>query len=306
MPTPDGPSESENHTLMSPAGRPLVSVLTPSYNQAKWLGDNLRSVAGQTYPNVEHIVMDGDSTDGSVAILEAAGDSIRWRSEPDEGQSDAINKAFAASKGEIIGWINSDDAYFDFTVIEDVVTFFSANPQLDVVFGHAVQTTRDGRIIQVLWAPEFDRDLLGALDFIVQPTAFIRRGALAEPMVDTSFAFAMDYELWLRLADAGRTFERLDRIVAIDRHQPDRKSSKIKDVYASNLARLAEMYPMRLDDKWQPRRSGFYRSQRMMGAFLIPGIRREALAFAAPQDLKRGLWRRQLIQRRRDWPEEYR
>ena len=92
---------------------PLVSILTPSFNQAAWLGDNLRSVACQTYPDIEHVVMDGGSTDGSVDILRAAGDSIVWRSEPDRGQSDAINKAFSLSHGEIIGWINSDDAYFD-------------------------------------------------------------------------------------------------------------------------------------------------------------------------------------------------
>src|SRR5712671_7361166 len=92
--------------------RPLVSVLTPSFNQAGWLADNLRSVAAQTYPSVEHVVMDGGSSDSSIELLERherAG--LTWRSERDRGQSHALNKAFALSSGEIIGWLNSDDAY---------------------------------------------------------------------------------------------------------------------------------------------------------------------------------------------------
>jgi len=87
--------------------RPLVSVLTPSFNQAAWLTDNLGSVAAQTYPAIEHVVMDGGSTDGTLDILKTAGDRVLWRSESDRGQADAINKAFAASSGEIIGWITS-------------------------------------------------------------------------------------------------------------------------------------------------------------------------------------------------------
>ena len=296
---------------MSPETTPLVSILTPSFNQAAWLGDNLRSVSCQTYPSIEHVVMDGGSTDGSVKLLEAAAAEegpkrIRGTSEPDEGQSDAINKAFRVSKGEIIGWLNSDDAYLDCHVVEDVVAFFSANPEVDVVYGHAAQTTADGRLIQVLWVPEFDRGLLGALDFIVQPAAFIRRDALTDPMLDESFHFAMDYELWVRLADAGRRFARIDRVVAIDRHQAGRKSTTIKNVYRENLARLAEMYPMRLGPEHEAQRSAFYRRQRLRGARLIPAIRHDRLAFTAPEDFKRGVWRRQVLTRRSNWPAEYR
>jgi len=285
---------------------PLVSVLTPSYNQAPWLDDNLESVRRQSYPDIEHIVMDGGSTDATVELLEAAKGRVRWRSEPDRGQSDAINKAYRESSGQIIGWLNSDDAYFDCRVVESVVAFFSANPEVDVVYGHAAQTTGDGRLIQILWTPEFDRDLLGALDFIVQPSAFARRSALRDPMLDQSFHFAMDYELWLRLFEVGARFARINRLLAIDRHQPDRKSSTIKDVYRANLARLAEMYPMRLGPEHEAERSAFYRRQRLRGALLIPGIRREDLAFTAPPDFKRGLWGRQVMQRKSTWPAEYR
>jgi glycosyltransferase involved in cell wall biosynthesis len=291
---------------LDPKKTPLVSILTPSFNQAAWLGDNLRSVACQKYPRVEQIVMDGGSTDGSVALLRAQGTAVTWHSEPDGGQAHAINKAFRESQGEIIGWINSDDAYFDCRVVADVVAYFGIHPEVDVIYGHAVQTTHDGRIIQVLWVPGFDRSLLGELDFIVQPAAFIRRSALSDPMLDESFHFAMDYELWLRLSDRGSGFARMDRVLAIDRHQTDRKSSTIKDVYRANLARLAQMYPMRLEPEWDARRSAYYRRQRIMGAFLIPKVRYDNLAFSAPEGLKAGLWKRQLFQRRSDWPEEYR
>lgn len=286
-------------------GYPLVSILTPSFNQAAWLGENLRSVACQTYPRIEHVVMDGGSSDGSVELLRAAGESVVWRSEPDGGQADAINKAFAASSGEIIGWINSDDAYFDCRVIADVVAHFEAHPEVDVVYGHCAQTTADGAIIQLLWSPSFDGALLRTVDFISQPSAFIRRRALTKSMLDESFHFTMDYELWLRLESAGARFARVNRVTAIDRHQPDRKSSNILDVHASDMARLAERYETRFGPEWNVVRTRFYLRQRIGGALLIPQVT-PPLAFAHPADFKSGLLRRQLLTRRSRWPAEYR
>jgi len=283
----------------------LVSILTPSFNQASWLADNLHSVACQTYPRIEHVVMDGGSTDGSLTLLETAQSPVRWRSEPDEGQSHAINKAFAESSGEIIGWLNSDDAYFDCRVVEDVVAFFSANPQVDVVYGHALKTTESGAFIQVLWAPPFDHNLLKAVDFITQPAAFMRRSALAEPMLDETYHFAMDYELWIRLAEKGCGFARLNRLVAIDRHQADRKSSTIKDVYERNLEMLAETYDMRFGAEYERSRSAFYIKQRLLGALQIP-LLRGSYAFSAPAKAKAGLLRRQVLSRKSTWPQEYR
>jgi len=287
------------------ATRPLVSVLTPSYNQAAWLRDNLHSVACQTYPNIEHVVMDGGSTDGSVEILREADDAVHWRSEPDRGQSHAINKAFEASSGEIIGWLNSDDAYFDYRVMADVVAYFEAHPDVDVVYGHALQTTANGAAIQVLWVPRFDPELLKAVDFIVQPAAFVRRRALSEPMVDEAFHFGMDYELWLRLVEQGRKFARIDRMLAIDRHQSERKSSVAKDVYRDNLARLAETYEMHLGPDWENARTSYYVRQRLMGVLLVPRVR-GPFAFTAPANIRHGLWRRQAFQRKSTWPLELR
>jgi hypothetical protein len=287
-----------------PSDLPLVSILTPSYNQATWLPDNLRSVACQTYSAVEHIIMDGGSTDGSVAILEAAGHSATWSSEPDRGQADAINKAFRTSEGEIVGWLNSDDAYFDCDVVGDVVRFFTANPGVDVVYGHCLQITSDGTAIQVLWAPRFDAELQKAVNLQMQPSTFVRRSALSDPMLDDSFNFAMDYELWLRLASEGRRSERIDRILSVDRHQLGRKSATIKDVNFAELERLAPMYGLHLGPEYDPQRSAFYRRQRLVGALLIPGIRADRVAFIPSDRFKSGLWKRQIGSRRTKWPAE--
>lgn len=285
--------------------RTRVSILTPSYNQAEWLPDNLNSVACQTYAPIEHVIADGGSTDTTLEILRGANDTVIWTSEPDEGQAHAINEAFAASSGDIIGWINSDDAYTDCTVVADVVAYFDAHPEVDVVYGHALQTTAAGAVIQVLWSPRFDAELLKALDFITQPAAFIRRSALRQQMLDPSFHFAMDYELWLRLAAKGARFARIDRVVAIDRHQPQRKSSTITNVHAANLERLAERFELHLSATWDRTRSAFYVKQRLLGALLIPRLR-PPFAFSVPANWKSGLWRRQVFSRRSRWPQEYR
>ncbi len=290
---------------MSTGARPLVSILTPSFNQARWLPDNLRSVAVQTYPHIEHIVMDGGSTDGSVGTLEAAGDSIVWRSEDDAGQADALNKAFALSSGEIIGWINSDDAYFDERVVEDVVAFFERHPTVDVAFGHAAQVDETGRIIWMIWVPPFVGRVLRIVNFIGQPVAFIRRRALSEPMLDATYHFTMDYELWLRLQRQGSVFRRISRIVAVDRHQPDRKSETIADVLHSDLNRLAETHgrgypPGKRLLSWM-----FYTWRRAMGATLIGAIPKR-LAFTDVRTPRRELLRRQLFSWNRAWPRDYR
>jgi glycosyltransferase involved in cell wall biosynthesis len=284
---------------------PRVSVITPSFGQGRWLQDNLRSVGCQTYAGIEHIVMDGGSTDETVAVLQAAGDPVRWRSEPDRGQSHAVNKAFAESRGDIIGWLNTDDAYFDCGVVAEVVAVFAANPEVDVVYGHALQATAEGGAIQVLWVPRFDLSLLRALDFIVQPAAFIRRSAVGDSLVDESYDFGMDYELWLRLATTGHGFMRIDRIMSIDRHHPERKSSTMKDSYRENLQRLATEYDMHLGPEWERDRTSFYIRQRLMGARLVRRVR-PPFAFTAPADVSKGLWARQVFQRRSRWPEEYR
>lgn len=202
---------------------PLVSVLTPSLNQGRWLADNLASVARQTYARVEHVVVDGGSTDESLENLAAASPAVRWTSGPDGGQADALNKAFAASRGEIIGWLNADDGYADRRAVQWAVEAFEANPSVDVVYGHALLLNESNVVLRVLAVPRFDRRRLRAVNYIIQPAVFIRRRRIeAEPrFLDPRLQFVMDRELWFRLA--GSSFLRLDRVLAYDRHQRTRK-----------------------------------------------------------------------------------
>ena len=284
---------------------PRVSILTPSYNQAQYIGDTLQSVACQTYPNVEHIVMDGASTDTTVDILKAVTQPVTWRSEPDRGQCDALNKAFALSTGEIIGWLNSDDAYFDCDVIQRVVDCFLAEPSVDVVYGHAVRTAADGRIVWVIWTPRFNRRLMRRMNFLVQPTVFIRRSALPTFLVDESFDFTMDWELWLRLAGAHR-FKRLNSVLAIDRYQPNRKNSTAVDVFRENETRLAPLYGVGRPPYWMwTIYHRFYTvRQRILGGLLVHEIARTKLAYGGYLDGERELGRRQVLLRKARWNAE--
>lgn len=281
-----------------PLPGPLVSVLTPSFNQARWLVDNLGSVEAQTYPAIEHIVMDGGSTDHSVELLETqASPDVTWRSEPDRGQSHALNKAFALSRGEIIGWLNSDDAYFGPTAVEEVVRTFQAEPDVGVVYGHALLVNAEGLVLQILWAPPFSRALLRLHDFIVQPAAFIRRDLVGERLVDESFDYTMDYELWLRLARHHR-FRRLRRIVAIDRHHRARKSYTMLDVGRSDHARLEQRYGVAHGPIGTIARKTWKIGSRLIGTTAIPAALSEPVVFHAVRDGRTRLLVRQVAARR--------
>lgn len=202
---------------------PLVSILTPSYNQAEWLIDNLRSVSSQTYQNLEHIVFDGGSTDGSVEILRTFPDPrLQWTSEPDRGQSHALNKALAASKGEIVGWVNSDDGYVDRRAVSAVVECFAANPEVGVVYGHSLLVNASNSVLQVLWAlPRIDPFRRIGTPFY-QPSVFMRRSLLGDALVDESLHYVMDADLWRRLY--GKTqFARVNLFIGLERVQPNRK-----------------------------------------------------------------------------------
>jgi len=275
--------------------RPLVSVLTPSFNHARWLGDNLLSVESQTYGAIEHVVMDGGSDDGSVTLLEARQrPSLIWRSEPDAGQSHALNKALRLSSGSIIGWLNSDDAYFGPKVIEQVVALFRADPTVGVVYGHGVLVNADGLVLQVLWAPPFSRRLLRLHDFLVQPAVFIRREILGGHIVDESFDYTMDYELWLRLARRYK-FRRLDRVVAVDRHHLARKSYMMIETGRSDLARLARQYRLARGPAALIARKTWKIVSRLLGTTQLGSVMRDPVAFSAIRDGAPRLLLRQVL-----------
>ncbi len=187
-----------------PGGRPWpkVSIVTPSFNQARYLEATLRSVLEQDYPNLEYIVIDGGSTDGSLEILQRYSDRLAyWVSEPDAGQTDAINKGFARATGEILAWLNSDDLYRPGAVAQ-AVEFLQAHPEVGMVYGDAEFIDEHGKVIGRFAAAQTDyRKLRRGYVHIPQQAAFFRASLWKEVgPLDPSFYFAMDYDLWVRIA----------------------------------------------------------------------------------------------------------
>ncbi|MFL5958807.1 MAG: glycosyltransferase family 2 protein [Gaiellaceae bacterium] len=226
-----------------PDDLPLVSILTPSFDQGRFLPDCLASVARQAYPRVEHVVMDGGSTDDSLQVLADAGDAVRWASEPDRGQADAVNKAFAASAGEIVGWINSDDGLFAADTIERVVAAFAEHPRVGVVYGDAALVDEGGRILRH-HRSRWPAGSLPLVSPIVQPAAFFRRSVVEpdEPLLRIELHRFLDYELWLRLQSRGVGFFHLPVVVAVDRDHPQRKVRSTDELFDRESRELVEEY----------------------------------------------------------------
>jgi glycosyltransferase involved in cell wall biosynthesis len=278
--------------------QPLVSILTPSFNQGRFLGHCLQSVASQTYPNIEHVVCDGGSTDETLDVLRDAPGGVRWVSEPDGGQSNALNKAFSLSNGEILGWINSDDAYFDPDAVQAVVDVFEERPEIDVVYGHAALVNASGLVLHLMWAPHFSYRLLRLFNFVVQPTAFVRRSALGDHLVDETFQFSMDRELWLRLGARGR-FARVDRIVAIDRHHPARKVYSGDSRMETENEALDRTYAYLRGASLGVFRRLFKWSGRVVGMRLVPKTRAPNACDARVDSLARVALRQVAVRRHR-------
>ena len=181
---------------------PLVSIVTPSFNQARYLESTVRSVLEQNYPNIEYIIVDGGSADGSVDIIRRYADRLAWWvSEEDHGQTDAINKGFAHASGDILAWLNSDDTYEPHAIAE-AVTFLRSQPEVGLVYGDANFIDRNGNIIGRFPATQTDyKRLRRGYVHIPQQASFWRADLWHKVgPLDPSFYFAMDYDLWVRLA----------------------------------------------------------------------------------------------------------
>ena len=181
---------------------PKISIVTPSLNQGQFIERTILSVFNQDYPNIEYIVMDGGSTDNTLEILKKYENRLVWKSEPDNGQSDAINKGFRMVTGEIIGWLNSDDTY-EPGAFKTVVHFFTDHPDVDLLYGDCNIIDRHDKIIGIFEGGEFayKKNLLNLNCTIPQPATFFRRNIFNDVgYLDTSFHFSMDFEYWLRIA----------------------------------------------------------------------------------------------------------
>ena len=178
---------------------PLVSIVTPSLNQGQFIEETIRSVLDQDYPNIEHIVVDGGSTDGTLEVL-GRYPHLNWVSEPDRGQADAVNKGFRMANGDVFGWLNADDVYLPGAVATAVAALRKTGAGL--VHGAWKQIDEHGASIRERIAPvQFDLDKqLNDRNAVCQPGAFFTREAFESVGgLDPSYRYAMDYELWLKL-----------------------------------------------------------------------------------------------------------
>jgi glycosyltransferase involved in cell wall biosynthesis len=224
---------------------PLFTIVTPSLNQAAFLERTIQSVLDQGYPELELLVFDGGSTDGSVEILRRYDDRIAyWESEPDRGQSHAINKGFERATGDVVGWINSDDYYLP-GALAAAAAAFEANPGTEWVCGACRYLSADGSLDRV-WRPNLPRGPRAAWAYepwyVPQASSFWRRAALERVGgLREDFHYAMDVDLGLRLARAGVIPVILEQELAVRADQEEAKSqdpAKWEPEYARIRAEL--------------------------------------------------------------------
>jgi glycosyltransferase involved in cell wall biosynthesis len=205
----------------------LVSIVTPSYNQGAFIEETILSVLSQDYPRIEYIVADGGSTDGTLDVLKKYEDRLIWSSESDEGQSDAINRGFQKSRGEILAWLNSDDVYLP-GAVRTAADYLTAHPEVAMVYGDCNMIDEQGQVVGwSIWVEDFDlRRLVEDLDYIYQPATFFRRQAFEDVgMLDIGLHYCMDYDFWIRI---GKKYpvRHISRVLANGRVYPHTKTAR--------------------------------------------------------------------------------
>lgn len=227
-----------------------VSIITPSYNQGKFIGSTIESVLSQRIPHLQYLVVDAKSTDDTITILNKYNGQIEWISERDNGQADALNKGFQKALGDIIGWINSDDIYFP-GVLSTVLDFFKKTPDVDVLYGNACHIDDKNQILGKY--PTETWSLKNLMDhcYISQPSVFFRKRVFEKcGYLDVNLHFCMDYEYWLRLATNGIKFHFLPIILSATRLHPQSKtvanSIKAHEEQIQMITRYQRYIPMRM------------------------------------------------------------
>ncbi len=222
---------------------PLVTIVTPSYNQGRFLEETIRSVLNQDYPRLEYLVMDGGSTDGSVAILRRYESRLAyWVSEPDRGQTHAIAKGFRRSAGDILTWLNADDVYLSRGAISQAVRACEAAPEAGVVYGDCALMDEAGVVFRLV--PGLARVSFRTFAHysLGQPAAFIRRQVVEAFPLREELRYGMDYEYWLRLSRAGVVFHDAPWLCAAFRVHRRSKTVAESDAMDAELRAIRNQY----------------------------------------------------------------
>ncbi len=201
----------------------LVSIITVAYNGEKYLEETIQSVVSQTYSNIEYIIIDGDSTDGTVEIIKKYEDKIDyWVSEKDYGQTDALIKGFDKCSGDVLYWLNYDDLLYDENILIDIVNVFEKNKDIELVYGNDLLVDKDLNIIKLR---DFSFHTFGKLLYyrsISQPSAFFTRKVYEEFGLNKSLNYSMDLDLWLNIFSKYKT-KYINQILSKNRIHDERK-----------------------------------------------------------------------------------
>ena len=229
---------------------PSISVVTPSFNQGRFLEKTIQSVLAQNIIGLEYMIVDGGSTDQTMRILRKFEGSLRWVSERDEGQADAVNKGINATKGDIIGWINSDDIYYP-GALSVVQAFFMKHDEIDVLYGEGNHIDGEGRVIERYPTLPWSFEHLKRRCFLCQPAVFFRRKVLdRHGFLNPRLQYCLDYEFWLRLARHGARFCQIRKILAATRLHPETKTLGVRmRVIDETLAMLRDQLG-RVPEDW--------------------------------------------------------
>jgi len=223
-----------------PEPAPAITIVTPSFQQGRFLERTIYSIVSQQYPRLEYIVQDGGSSDGTLDVLHRF-DSLltRWASERDDGQADAINRGFHGSTGEVMAWVNSDDLLLP-GALASVARFLVEHPEIDVVYGYRLTIDEDDARIGTWITPPHDDRVLTFADFVPQETLFWRRRVwdAVGGRVDPGFEYALDWDLLLRFHEAGARMARLPRFIGAFRVHDEQKTTASHALGLDECARL--------------------------------------------------------------------
>jgi len=226
-----------------------ISVVTPSYNQGRFIERTIQSVLEQNVPSLEYVVVDGASTDGTVNVLKKYEKHLRWVSEEDSGQTEAVNKGLKWTRGDIIGWLNSDDIYYP-GALSAVISLFEESPQVDVIYGNADHVDEYDNIIEAYYTEDWNYERLKEVCFLCQPAVFFRRRILDRlGLLDAGLKYCMDYEYWLRLG-AEVPFVRMKNKLAGSRMYGENKTLGERIAVHREINSMLKKRVGTVPDKW--------------------------------------------------------
>jgi glycosyltransferase involved in cell wall biosynthesis len=223
---------------------PLVTIVTPSLNQGRFIEETILSVLNQDYPHIEYIIMDGGSTDQTLGILGKYKDRITWYSEKDKGQSHAINKGLRLAKGDILAYLNSDDTYLPGAITRAVRYLTAENPDSSFVYGEGYYITAEGTRTGRYPTEPFDFQRLAEICFISQPATFWKRDVIETiGLFDENLHYSMDYDYWIRVAKQYGTLGYLNEYLANSRMYKETKTmSKRVEAHEESLNVIRNHY----------------------------------------------------------------